>query len=324
MRDKRDKNKNKINQSLRSFIAGGVIALVNLVLPKKVFSAIPKIIFENNRDQTVETAKPELKFIKHPNKINVEASEKLAAKFIDEVLEYDISFMWIKKAAEGKVSFKRSPDRPNCFIATVEAKTTGLIGVFTSHREEYFTTELEVMEVQGNYRFVPLSFDHVTHKTSSHYRAMYTFDYAKRIYNIKVLRNGRLRSVQNRKIREDVYFDDFLSTFYNFRAQCYGQVSKDWSFKVRTIPIKGVENFEVKVANDSEMQEESNWISQYPNAKWMVILTINQKIFGIKAGTAKLLGTEDLIPIAGYVKEVITFGDVEATLVKPFVAKCKS
>jgi len=237
-------------------------------------------------------------------------------QFLGESLFFDITFLRVINAATGKVSFSR--DKGGGYVGEIEAKAAGLVGKLTSHRSQTYTSTMQVETVNGVDRLVTGLHTRLTETTSVKIRSRHRFDYKRNKWYYRRYKNGQKKPIKNwtKTVPPHTFYDDFVAIFYNFRAGAYGPVDYGKNFTVTTIPYKGVDKFSFSIATKEEMEKDNDrkWIEGYGDAKYMIKVRIDQKIFGVKAGLAKLLGSKELIPLAGLVKEATSFGNVYATL----------
>ncbi len=238
----------------------------------------------------------------------------LAKPYIGQKLKYEITFLGILKAAEGKYTFKQGPGAT--YIGVMEAKAAGIIGKITKHRTLTLESNMSVKKINGVERFIANIFKQTSKRTDKTYKSTYIMNYAKKRYLYKKEKNGNIIKKRNRRIKGDLPYDDFVVAGFNFRSQVYGKVDFGKTFTVTTIPYKGVTSFKFHIATKQEMEKKIKWISKYKDTKYMAVIKIDKKIFGMKSGIAYMLGTEKLLPLAAAIEDVSGFGRVNADIVR--------
>lgn len=67
-------------------------------------------------------------------------------RFNGEVLHFDISFLWFKKAASAYVRFFHENGK---YHSILEAETKGIIGWFTDYRKHLYKADFEILDNNG-------------------------------------------------------------------------------------------------------------------------------------------------------------------------------
>jgi hypothetical protein len=242
-----------------------------------------------------------------------------AQQFLGEELEYRVSFLWVKNAATGFIRFKKGPGKG--YIGEYEARAGKLVGWLTSHKNLKMRSHMMVKNVNGKERFITKQFEYISQKGEKTSKSIHLMTYEKHRWYYRKFVDDKLVKERRRKIPNGKIYDDFVVASYNLRSGVYGKLDPGAKITIITIPYKGVDTFSFHMATKEEMKKQKKWISKHPKAKHMAVVKINKKIFGIKTGSALLLGDKDMVPIAATVEEVIHFGSVEAVLVKRKRAK---
>ena len=241
-------------------------------------------------------------------------TEGFADRLSGEDLWYEISILYLVKAAIGHVTFRKAL-LPGKFKGSAEARAVGFIGWLTDYRKVGFYTDLTVMEDRGKPRLVPVRFERRMVEEESDYHSIHRFDYARRKWTFRAYEDGKLTRAKLRDIPAGVFYDELISAAYNFRLGVYGPPKKGMTFAVTSIPHLGVDKFDVRVCTDEEEAKETPLKDKAPGAAYVVQVPIDQKIFGIQAGVVKFVTDADLKPLAVAVQNAEHFGDVLAELV---------
>ena len=246
----------------------------------------------------------------------VRRSGSFAEELAGEEFFFDISFLWVFRAAVGRISFTRAGR--GRFKTAAEAQATGFVGWVTKYRELGFYSTLRVKNDEGRPRLVTTRFERRTVREDRRYRSFHRFNYRTRRWSYKVYRNGKLKKARTRDIPEGIWYDDFVGAAYNFRLGVYGEIRKGLDITVNTIPNQGVSEFTAHVCTEEEQQErERSFMRWVEDAEYVVHLPIDQRLFGFRAGLAKFLMREDLVPLAARVQDATTFGNVSAKITNP-------
>jgi Protein of unknown function (DUF3108) len=237
-------------------------------------------------------------------------TDPLAAPFIGENLHYDVTFLWVVNAAEGIITFHK--DGPN-YVGTMIARVKGVVGWLTAYKSQKFLSRMRVKTINGVRRFVTHYHARYTTKNDTVHQSVHSFNFEKDKWYNKRFKNGKKTKSRTRKLKGRI-LDDFVAVNYNFRAGAYGKIEKGRSYTVQTLPYKKIDRFTFKVATDEEMATDKKWVANHPGGTLMVIVKVDQKVFGIKTGEARILGNDKKIPLAGYIKDATSFGNVYADL----------
>ncbi len=241
--------------------------------------------------------------------------DPLFRPFLGEKLVYDVNFLWTIRAAEVVVTFRQGLGEE--IVGTLEAKAKGVVGWATNMRRQVFKSRLVVRVFDGKKRLLSTNFSHLSENTKRVKKTLHRFNYEKRRRYYRKYINGKLKKKRTKKIPSHVkYYEDFVGLAYNVRAGVYGDMPPGKTIKIHTVPYKGIDEYTLRIATKKEMKEEKKWIGRHPDAKYMGIVKIHQKIFGLKTGEGKVLADKGFLPIAGKVKDAVSFGDVSTKLAK--------
>ena len=257
---------------------------------------------------------------KSPSKLTLQKSSKkvidpLFAKFLNEKLVYEVNFLSAFHAADLTVTLRQGLGEE--ILAQLEAKSTGVVSLASATKRQLFKSRLVVREIDGTKRLVATHFSRLSEKGGVVTKTIHHFDYQNRVWAFHKFVNAAKKEGTSKRIPADVtYYEDFVGFLYNLRAGVYGEVTSGKVIEIRTIPFKGIDRYKIKVATPEEMKEEESWIAKTPGAVHMGNVEIHEKIMGMKTGNGQILVDDQLVPLAGRIKDVIAFGDVSVTLVK--------
>ena len=238
-----------------------------------------------------------------------------------ESLQYDIGFLWFKQAAQGDLSLQpKGP--PGHFVATLEAKTHGFIGLLTRYRKNTYQSFL---------RFDPL----VQRLTTSRFvkeeivggestKTVTDLDYKKREITWQRYEDGVLTEEGREAIPPGVVYEDVLSAFYNLRQGFYGVLDQGRHLTLNTLPLRGgqkkkyaIRTFDIRIATPGEEEEERKRFPDLARQGLLAIVRIPKEIFRQKTGEVRIWLDQDLIPLTSVIEDAIFFGDVKGQLTAP-------
>ena len=254
--------------------------------------------------------------IPHDPLMKVEAgtrgSRSIADDFIGEELSYRMSFLWIRQAAIGRISFEEvQPGQ--LWRAILEGKATGIIGWLTRYRTDTYTSYME--PIDGGRRLRPLRFEEDIVGGGKIRRKITHFDY----------RRGKL--VESRMNREGIFirneggiprgvmYDDFLTAFYNFRSGVYGKIQRGKRYRVRTLPKAGISTIDVEIATKEEEMRMRRGQRDGGDREYYVTVFLDKEITKSRTGKVKGWVSKNLVPIEGTIEDVVFFGDVHGSLI---------
>ncbi len=231
--------------------------------------------------------------------------------FLNEKAEYDMSFLWFKKAAVGSFRFLREGSG---YKAILEAETKGFVGFFTSYRKHVYVTHLTFLPESGKFRS-NLFERYVVIKTKEE-RTNTKLDYEKRVMSWVKSKNGKVFEEKSKPIPEEMVYEDILSAFINFRMGAYGPIKRERKFKVHNIPTKGQSIIDVNITSREEADGDKKLFGKgYDENLLYMKIKVPREIFKSKTGEVSLWIDDRLIPLKGVVKDYIGFGDIQASLI---------
>ncbi|MBI4388710.1 MAG: DUF3108 domain-containing protein [Nitrospinae bacterium] len=237
-------------------------------------------------------------------------------RFDGETLHYDISFLWFDKAATAAVSFYKLDGQ---YQALLVAETKGFVGWFTSYRKHVYKSTFDI--VDNGERIRSNKFEREVVIGDDVEKTTHSLDYAERKHGWRAFKNGALTDQGTEDIPPDVYFDDILAAFYNFRNSAYGKLAKGATFKINTIPEKGVK--EISIFIKTEKEEETVRVQQIRKKTEELLLRviIPKEIFKTKTGELLFWSSKNYIPLETTVVDYVLLGDLHARFVKRTASK---
>jgi hypothetical protein len=247
----------------------------------------------------------------------------LAAPFLNEKIDFDLTFMGAKLAA-GAITFVRSSTW--AYTATIDARITGAVSPLINLRQQTMTARMIVQNIAGHDRFVTGTFTRHTVTADKTIDRVHEFNYFHRRWIYTYTENGRRPRTERRRIAPNVFYDDFANILYNTRAQVYAPFGSGQVAVVHTIPwtktVKQDNGAKKKVRADSltlvfpkpadYSAEERDWMKDH-KADTLIVAKLDRDVYEIKAGEAKFIGDKNGKPIAAWIKDALLYGDVRAT-----------
>ncbi len=240
-------------------------------------------------------------------------NHSIARKFLGEELRYGLSFLGLFKPADCVVSFKRG-ELSGQYEASIWAKTKGIIGWLTNYREYQIISIME--EVENGRRLRPIMFKRMTTVNNIEKRTHRFFDYQEGRIDYSIFIDGRLVSLTCRDVPRGRVYEDILSAFYNFRAGVFGEIKKGQSYRIPTVPKKGIKEYTVEVLDQEKEQDERNNQDWDGKTGYVLRIKVDKEIFGTKEGLLWVLMSEDVVPLGGVAEDAIGLGDIVGTLNK--------
>ena len=232
--------------------------------------------------------------------------------FIGEESNYNIAFLWFKKAATGSFRLTREGDS---YVGVLEAETVGFIGFLTSYRHHIYRSHMSYNPDDGRL-MVKLFERHVTIGKRIE-KTLTRLDNEEGHINARFFKKGKLVKVVDEPIPDGVVYEDILSAFYNVRLGNYGPLDPGRHFEIRTIPSEGESLIKVDIASRDESLRWRRKLKRAPG-ETIIAATVRlpRKLFESKKGEVTALFNEAIIPVQGVVKDYIGFGDMKCTLIE--------
>lgn len=238
------------------------------------------------------------------------AAFKTIDYFLHENVNYDISFLWFRKAAVGSLKFEREGDG---YKAVLEAETRGVVGFFTSYRKHRYVSHLSYMPERD--KFLVSLFERYVIIGKRVEKTFTWLDYDSRVIGWKDYKNGKVVEDKSEPIPDKVEYDDILSAFYNFRMGVYGPIERGRNFRIRTMPEKGKSSIDVNITTREEAIKKRRLFGDaFDSDLFHLSVRVPKEIFKSRTGEVSILFDEEILPIQGVVRDYIGFGDVRGVL----------
>ena len=232
--------------------------------------------------------------------------------FAGEELQFEISFMFLKKVAVARMTFKRA-EKKGRYISVLEGETVGIVGWLSRYRADTYCTVME--ETEGGMRLRSVSFDENVRIGKKTRTFSHEFDYEKKKWIKRSTRRGaRLRTVEA-AIPEGKVYDDFLCASYNFRYGVYGPLERGRTYIIPTFPRKRSSKYEIKIAAKEKEDHQRVADKVGDEAALLLQLKLDPEITDSKTGIIDGWLSKDNCPLEGIIRDAILFGDVHGKLV---------
>jgi hypothetical protein len=233
--------------------------------------------------------------------------------FSNEELQYEISFLFLKKVAVAKMSFKPA-DQKGRYVAVLQGETLGLVGWLTKYRTDTYRALME--EIDGGKSLRSISFEENVKIGKKVRTYEHEFDYQKRKWTKRSSRRGVRARAMETSIPVGKTYDDFLCASYNFRYGVYGPIERGKTFIIPTFPRKGSSTYEINIASKEEEDRQRVADKVGETAALLLQLKLDPEITDSKTGIIEGWLSREYYPVEGIIKDVILFGDVHGKLVK--------
>lgn len=229
--------------------------------------------------------------------------------FAGEELKYDISVWFFNGVAESRLVLKE--DGPGRYVATLSAKTNGIIDTILRHRRDKYTARLRVSD--DGKRFLTESFEkEVEMDGKGTRRSVHKVDYKARTVTWKSWGGGRPDKAGVEKIPDGMYTDDPIGAFYNFRFGVYGDITEGKDYKIITFPKEDrIPNISIRIAHEKELRQRN---TRRVPADILADAKIDKELFGSANGDIEIFFTREMLPVQAIAKGVTFFGDVRGKL----------
>lgn len=228
----------------------------------------------------------------------------------EESLNYDISFLWFKKAAEGKITFKRN-NSDDSYTAVLEAETLGFIGFITSYRKYIYISHLKYDENLN--RLISTKFERIEIVGNKIWQSVNLIDYSNNRINWRSTFMQKLLKETAEDIPPNTIYDDILSALFNFRFGFLGNIEKGKDYIVKGIPDKGIVDYSIHVSSPEEEIITKKKLGIEYGDGYMLLVKVPGAIFKSK-GIVWIWFTKDLLPLTATVEDAFIFGDITGIL----------
>lgn len=232
------------------------------------------------------------------------------APYLDERLEYDISFLWFDRLARGVVRF-RVGKSPGTYEAELDALTLGAASWLTGNRRQHYRTQMELLP-DGRLR--TLSQESLIVKGEGAKRRekgkRYVFDYPGRMVRMLRLDGGQAREDATFPMAASDQPNDFLTGFFNFRAGRFGALREGADYRIPTFTRKGPAEIGIHILTAAERSRDDG----FPSGGLLARVLLDPEVLDTGGGAVYVWFDAEGRPARGVVENVLGLGNVRGEL----------
>ena len=239
-------------------------------------------------------------------------------RFAGETLTYDIDFLFFDKAATAKVRFFEHKGK---YFSTLTAETKGIVGFFTNYRKHYYKAAFDIVDEGRRVQTSKFERDVIIGKDKE--RTVHFLDYASRTHFWFLFSDGNLKKRSRDPIPEEVFYDDILAFFYNFRNGVYGDLEKGGTYKINTLPENSMKSITTYITTEEEEEQFRLQEQRAKGDEMLLKVLIPKDVF--KTGTGELVfwASNHYIPLETTIKDYLLLGDLHGKLTSGIPGKLK-
>lgn len=226
--------------------------------------------------------------------------------FIGEGMNYDISFLWFDRLAEGRLRFSYDPLTKR-YRAELEAQTLGVAAWVTGNRKHHYDTFME-LGTDGRMRTLSQESKIIKGegKKLREKGKRYVFDYDAR--KVRMLRQIGAVFVEDTAypMEAGLQPNDFLTVFYNFRSGRLGAIKEGADFSIPTFTRNGQADIGIHVLTAKERKE----IDRFPTTGILARVILDPEELDTGGGAVYVWFDERGRPAQGIVENVLGLGNV--------------
>jgi hypothetical protein len=230
--------------------------------------------------------------------------------YLDERLDYDISFLWFDRLARGELRF-RAGKTPGIYEAELDATTLGVASWLTGNRRQHYQTE---MELTADGRLRTLFQQSLIVKGEGGKRRekgkRYVFDYPEKKVRMLRLDGGQPREDATFPMGSSEQPNDFLTCFFNFRAGRFGALREGADFRIPTFTRKGAAEISIHLLT----QKERQGLKGFPAGGVLARVSLDAEVLDTGGGSVYVWFDDAGRPARGVVENVLGLGDVRGEL----------
>ena len=230
--------------------------------------------------------------------------------FVGENVEYDVSFLWFDRLAEGSLTFSEA-ERPGTYRAVLEARTRGVASWLTGDRVQRY---ISLMEKAEDGRLRPLLHESEVIRGRGKDRMprvkRYLFDHEQSRVLHQSVREGKVTADQGYPIETKNPPADILTAFFNFRAGVYGPVREGKPVFIPTFSHRGLSDIVIEKVPAKERRN----FPFFPGEGLLCRVSVDKEIFGTGDGDIYVWFNEAGQPARGIVENVLGMGNVRGEM----------
>jgi hypothetical protein len=232
--------------------------------------------------------------------------EPIGERFQGEVLRYDVGFWIFPRVGEGVATFRSLGN--GMYEAFHEGRTLGFVGWITRHRQEVYRSTMGT--ILGGTRLIPYRFEQDVIVGQEVRKRITVYDYAARKVFIETQGEGQINR-EEAEIPSGILYDDPMTAFYNFRFGVYGKVEPGKEFFIHTVPQnESRKTIRLTVASKEEEERRRAAETEKEGKDLFIKVHLDKDLVGSLHGQVEVWFSQDIIPMAGVVKDVFLYGDI--------------
>jgi len=147
-------------------------------------------------------------------------------------------------------------------------------------------------------------------------RTVHFLDYHSRRHHWFKYKNETLIAQNNDPLPDNVFYDDILAAFYNFRNGVYGTLAKGQNYTISTIPDKSMKNISAYINTDQEAKKFEEEEDNEMGGSLLLKVVIPKDVFKTETGELIFWTSNHFIPLETTVKNYVLLGNLNARFEK--------
>lgn len=244
----------------------------------------------------------------------------IVAAFAGERLDYDVTFLFFRRAAVGQISLEaesapgpdgRGGPGSGRYVARLFARTKGFVGWLDRRRHAYTSI---LVPCEGGTRWCSRVFVKDLAERDGREVTTTFVNRARGVMTWTVRRGAEVEEIGRDPVPPGARFDDMLVALLNFRAGVYGPAEKGRRYDLDMMPVEGVRTFTLRVL-EGEAERETRRKFGMGESGLVIAVELPRAIFR-NEGEVFVWFSPDMVPLGAAVENYIGWGDVTGHLVR--------
>jgi hypothetical protein len=213
--------------------------------------------------------------------------------------------------AEGVLTFQGVRNE-NRFLATLETRLQGVVGLLSLQRQDLFVSCMEWSTAAR--RFLPVWYVEQVSRKGKWRRKVLIFHHEQHRYDEHKIHADRTRRRRAAFARD--FIDDPLSAFFNWRIGAFGPLAPGQAFRIDDLARKDPLVLKVQMASEGKNRQ---LLAQDPDPgdkAYYLQADLEQELFHLLQGNVEVWLNDEWVPVAGKAAKVKLLGSLTAHLVK--------
>jgi hypothetical protein len=116
-------------------------------------------------------------------------------------------------------------------------------------------------------------------------------------------------------MQEDVFYEDYMTLFYNYRYGCYGSLERGRTYHLPLHIHKEIQTLEVAIASREEEGRQRAKETRKDAKDFFLRFRVQQEDVSSASGEIEGWLSSDSVPVKATIKDVVFFGDLWGELV---------